>query len=315
MVEVGEDPVGVAAGAGDVVWVVSFGPSELARIPAGSAEPDLTVEVGNTPLRVVEAYDAVWLTAFHAGELNRVDRRSGKVTDRLDVGEGAEGVAAGFGSVWVVAQDAGKLVRVDPKTRTIVGPRRHRRRCPPGLRRPRRDVGRALRRRQGAARRPGLGRGDGLEEDLLRPAGHRRAEGRRLGGLHVLRRGRRARPEDPEGDDARRGHGRPGPHPRHRRRPGVRRGRGGPDGPRARPRHRRGPLVRGAERRCRPLRQRQRRRRRRGRRDLGVVGQPRRRSSTPRCPDRSRPGLDHRRTGSVRPCIHCTRRSWAWPAT
>ena len=29
IVAVGEDPVGVAAGAGDVVWVVSFGPSEL----------------------------------------------------------------------------------------------------------------------------------------------------------------------------------------------------------------------------------------------------------------------------------------------
>lgn len=119
-VRVGESPVGVAAGRGDVVWVVSFGPSELARIPAGDAEPDLTVPAGSTPLRVLEAYDAVWISSFGSGDLVRADRRTGEETDRIPVGAGAEGVAEGFGSVWVVAQDAGELVRVDPDTRKVV---------------------------------------------------------------------------------------------------------------------------------------------------------------------------------------------------
>ena len=118
-VTVGRDPVGVAAGDGDAVWVVSFGTSELARIRPGDTEPDLTVHVGDTPLRVVEAFASVWLTTFDAGELVRVDPGTGEITDRVVVGEGAEGVTAGFGSVWVVAQDAGELVRVDPRTRKV----------------------------------------------------------------------------------------------------------------------------------------------------------------------------------------------------
>lgn len=114
-IEVGDGPVGLAAGGG-AIWSVSADDSRLVRIDQESVEASDPTGAGSTPLRATYAAGSVWVTSFGDGTVLRIDPDTGSVLDSFTVGEGPEGITGAFGSIWVVAQDSGQLVRIDPSS-------------------------------------------------------------------------------------------------------------------------------------------------------------------------------------------------------
>ena len=60
-IDVGEEPEGVAVGAG-AVWVANAGDGTVSRIDPATRKVVKTIEVGNSPFGIVVAAGLVWVT-------------------------------------------------------------------------------------------------------------------------------------------------------------------------------------------------------------------------------------------------------------
>ena len=74
----------------------------------------MSLEVGDTPLRMVLLDTTLWVTTVRGGELVQVDPVTASVVRRVTLGEEPEGVAVLEGHLFVVLRTGQALVEVDP---------------------------------------------------------------------------------------------------------------------------------------------------------------------------------------------------------
>ena len=113
---VGNNPIGIAAGAG-AVWVVDDEDDTLTRIDPASENAVLeTTPMGRAPSAVATGAGAAWVANKQDDTVARVDPGSGAVTGTTRVGRAPSGIAVGEGGVWVANSLSGTVSRLDPRT-------------------------------------------------------------------------------------------------------------------------------------------------------------------------------------------------------
>jgi hyaluronoglucosaminidase len=114
-IEVGIDPVAVAAGAG-AIWVVDAARQTLIKVnPHTRAVVGEPRRVSGGPFAVAVGGGAVWVAAGN-GAVRAYDPRSVRPTGPTATVPGANGLAVGSGGVWVSSRRSGTVTRVDPRT-------------------------------------------------------------------------------------------------------------------------------------------------------------------------------------------------------
>ena len=108
-----ESPVGIAV-VGDDVWVASARGNAVARIDAETLQVTATVDVGDTPLRLVSDGTLLWVSVFAEDTVVAVDPLTSEVVITVALAGQPEGLAVGFDSLWVVRQQARQLTRLAP---------------------------------------------------------------------------------------------------------------------------------------------------------------------------------------------------------
>jgi streptogramin lyase len=125
-VEVGRDPMGVAAGP-EGLWVANRIDATIVRVDPVTGTPGkpLRVDRPRPPslARVVSfllatAAGSVWVS--DGPEVVRVDPVTGRVLAKIWVGTGPSGIAAAGDAIYATSYDRGIVVRIDPKTNEIV---------------------------------------------------------------------------------------------------------------------------------------------------------------------------------------------------
>jgi YVTN family beta-propeller protein len=118
-VDVGNDPAGIAAGAG-AVWVADGADNTVSRIaPAGANAVTHTIPLGNGPGPIAVSADAVWVANTRDGTVSRIESATRSVTATIPVGRLPSGVAVGAGSVWVTNGLSGTVSRIDPRANRV----------------------------------------------------------------------------------------------------------------------------------------------------------------------------------------------------
>ena len=122
-IEVGADPIGIAAGEGSL-WVVNAEINaergSVSRVDPESGEVLATVGVGAVPLEVAVGEGSVWVSNSGDDTVSRINPSSNEAVAAIDVCAAPEGLAIGAGSVWVVCEDDGVVARIDPTTDEMV---------------------------------------------------------------------------------------------------------------------------------------------------------------------------------------------------
>ena len=115
-IPVGNDPIGIASGAGDV-WIVDEIDNTLARIDPASANASISATpVGQGPTAVAVGEGAVWVANTQDGTVTRVDPATASALATIPVGGRPTGIATGEGAVWVTDNLGGIVSRIDPAT-------------------------------------------------------------------------------------------------------------------------------------------------------------------------------------------------------
>jgi DNA-binding beta-propeller fold protein YncE len=107
--EVDGDPVGVADVDGQA-WTVLVGEGAV------RTGDDQLIDVGETPLRIVQTPDGVWVSVIGDGTVVRIDPATGSVDKTVTLkpkGSEPEGLAWDGESLWVVDQAGGRVVQLD----------------------------------------------------------------------------------------------------------------------------------------------------------------------------------------------------------
>jgi ABC-type transport system substrate-binding protein/class 3 adenylate cyclase len=114
-VEVGQQPVAIAQGAGGV-WTVNAIDATVQRIDPSSQLVVHTVDVGIAPTSLVVADGSVWVANSGGRTVSRINAEAGRVVDTIEVGTSPSAIAAGADGIWVTNRGDGTLVRLDPST-------------------------------------------------------------------------------------------------------------------------------------------------------------------------------------------------------
>lgn len=96
------------------VWVANRGSNNVSRIDAATDAVVAVIATGVEPRYVAAGPSGVWVTNFASGTLTRIDPASNAAVATIPVGREPNGVAEGAGAVWVAVSDTGELVRIDP---------------------------------------------------------------------------------------------------------------------------------------------------------------------------------------------------------
>jgi DNA-binding beta-propeller fold protein YncE len=125
--ELDDRPVGLAAVGGGGVWAAL---PDSGRVLVA---PHRTVEVGRSPLRLVDTPAGVWVSVIGDGTVVRIDPATSAVDRRTTLrprGSEPEGLAYDGDTVWVVDQAGDRVLPLDPTTGRIgaavdvgIGPR------------------------------------------------------------------------------------------------------------------------------------------------------------------------------------------------
>ena len=126
-IEVGANPVGIAAGGGEV-WVANSNSSEhtVMKIDAATGEVLATIDTGagSSPTGVALTDDYVWVAVADKGAVAQIDRASAQLV-RVIESEGPSGgqfrvdVVAMDDTVWVVDRFCGRVIHIDATTGEI----------------------------------------------------------------------------------------------------------------------------------------------------------------------------------------------------
>ena len=117
--DVGNNPTGIAVGAG-AVWVTDSNDNTLRRIvAAGDGVVTDTIPLGNGPGPSQRARDAIWVANSRDGTVTRIDPATRAVEARIAVGRRPSGIAVGAGAVWVANSLSGTVSRIDPRTNRV----------------------------------------------------------------------------------------------------------------------------------------------------------------------------------------------------
>jgi peptide/nickel transport system substrate-binding protein len=113
-IEVGQSPLGVAAGGG-FVWVVNGGDRTVSQVNAEAAEVvGDPIQVGNGATRAAFGEGSLWVVNTFDLTLSRIDPDAARVTKTIPLGVPPTDVAVGEGAVWVTSESTGTLLRIDP---------------------------------------------------------------------------------------------------------------------------------------------------------------------------------------------------------
>jgi YVTN family beta-propeller protein len=106
-IEVGNDPVALAAGKGSI-WVANHDGHSVSRIDPVTAAVVADIEVAGSPAAIAVGDDAVWVIAesrdFERGMLSRIDPATNRATQVASMASEEQplGVVAAQGSAWVL---------------------------------------------------------------------------------------------------------------------------------------------------------------------------------------------------------------------
>ena len=96
-VDVGNDPAGLAVGAG-AVWVADSTDNTVSRIvPAGAGAVTDTIPLGNGPGPIAAGEGAIWVANSRDGTVSRIDPATRSVKAEIPVGRLPSGIAVGAG--------------------------------------------------------------------------------------------------------------------------------------------------------------------------------------------------------------------------
>jgi len=112
-VPVGDDPGGIAAGAG-AIWVANYGDGTVSRIDPETNSAVATIDTGSTPLDVAVGAGAVWVSTSTNSSVLRIDPATNDITATVDVGLGAETIVADDDVIWVANGFGESVTRIDP---------------------------------------------------------------------------------------------------------------------------------------------------------------------------------------------------------
>jgi peptide/nickel transport system substrate-binding protein len=115
---VGNDPTGVAVGAGSV-WISDETDGTLTRIDPATNEVVAMIPVGQSASGVAVDSAGVWVPVPLEDRVKLIDPASDTVADAVRVAGGPAGVAAGAGAVWVTSRRSGTLTRIDPRAARV----------------------------------------------------------------------------------------------------------------------------------------------------------------------------------------------------
>ncbi len=118
-VSVGNQPAGLAIGAG-AVWVADSIDNTVARIvPAGAGAVTDTIPLGNGAGPIAVGAGAVWVANRRDGTVSRIDPATRSVNTVIPVGQLPSGITVGAGAVWVANSLSGTVSRIDPRTNRV----------------------------------------------------------------------------------------------------------------------------------------------------------------------------------------------------
>ena len=118
-VSVGNEPAGLAVGAG-AVWVADSTDNTVSRIvAAGAGAVTDTIPLGNGPGPIAAGESAVWVANRRDGTVSRIDPVTRSVKAEIPVGGLPSGIAVGAGAVWVANSLSGTVSRIDPRTNRV----------------------------------------------------------------------------------------------------------------------------------------------------------------------------------------------------
>jgi class 3 adenylate cyclase/streptogramin lyase len=123
-IPVGDDPVGVAAGAGSI-WVINAGDSTVTRIAPTATPAVLTTKsTQGSPTGIAVGEGSAWITTGFGtvsgkSELIAVDPASDDVQPATDLPSGTNAVATGDGFVWVADAVRNELLKINPKSHVV----------------------------------------------------------------------------------------------------------------------------------------------------------------------------------------------------
>ncbi len=117
--DVGNNPTGIAVGAG-AVWVTDSNDNTLRRIvAAGDGVVTDTIPLGDGPAAIAAGEDAIWVANSREGTVTRIDPATRAVEARIAVGRRPSGIAVGAGAVWVANSLSGTVSRIDRRTNRV----------------------------------------------------------------------------------------------------------------------------------------------------------------------------------------------------
>ena len=120
-VAVGVAPSAVAV-TGDDVWVVDGGDATVSRVNARTNRKVQVIRVGNAPSAIAAGSGGVWVANGADDTIQRIDPQSGRPDPPIDVGDTPSGVAVAAGIVWVANAGDGTVSRVDARTGDLRSP-------------------------------------------------------------------------------------------------------------------------------------------------------------------------------------------------
>jgi streptogramin lyase len=113
-VHVGQRPVSMAAGYGEL-WVAdAVGNAVFAVNPATGRVVGQPISVGDEPVSVAAGEGGIWVASLQASTVSLIDPRSRSVTASVAPPDGAVRVTTGDGYVWVTGT-SNALTRISPK--------------------------------------------------------------------------------------------------------------------------------------------------------------------------------------------------------
>ena len=115
-VDVGNDPAGLAVGAG-ALWVSDSTDNTVHRIASGAVTD--TIPMGNGPGPIAAGAGAIWVANSRDGTVARIDPATRSVKAEIPVGRLPSGIAVGAGAVWVANSLSGTVSRIDPRTNRV----------------------------------------------------------------------------------------------------------------------------------------------------------------------------------------------------
>ncbi|MGZ4201805.1 MAG: ABC transporter substrate-binding protein [Thermoleophilaceae bacterium] len=102
----GHGAAAIAVGAG-AVWVARTLDDSVARIDPSTNSIVTTIHVGRAPSAIAISGNSVWVANARDGTVSRIDARGNRVVSTVDVGGSPQGLAVARGLVWVSVDTGG----------------------------------------------------------------------------------------------------------------------------------------------------------------------------------------------------------------